>query len=187
MAEPNLPQNQLDSLALRTATAAAIGDSIVIGNTLTRYWSPAVLGMGSNFVDLPISGGSALVSAAINVAGCASFCLVMARTVNNAAGDVAEVMDLYHTYGHSNGSYENLDVSLTNRRRMFTQLAIPGALGAPPRTDIFSCTFNNGVLQAGGWGSGVSFIGQNVKVAIRRTAVSNPNQSYSCELWGAQF
>jgi len=81
----NVPQNQIDALPIITPdAAAAAGDLQIVGGSISRFWSPATLGL--NGVAATASGGVFfLATPYLDVSGCTRFAMFISRF--NAVGD----------------------------------------------------------------------------------------------------
>jgi hypothetical protein len=81
------PVNQYNALPINTVDVqAAAGDIQVVGGTISKFWSPAILGI--NGVNASTVAGSVLLASAyIDATGCSRYTGLLRRT--NAVGDAA--------------------------------------------------------------------------------------------------
>lgn len=183
MAIPKVPQNQIAALPLIDFnTSAAGGDVIVLGTSITRFWSATVLGMPSNFVNIT-GGASELRSNVLDVTGCSRFCLVMTATIA-VGGYAGQNIEPFILYSNSAGTQEIFDNIPSSFHRMFNNMLIGNY--AQPFTKVFTCQWSDsGPGTATGGGAGLATVGARCIICLRRGAALNVNESYSCELWGA--
>lgn len=84
------PNYQLWALPLQdAATAAAGGDIVILGNTITRYWSPTVLGINAVSMVDDGTGHFYLLTGFLDVRGCRSFVLMVRRTISDSSAQPA--------------------------------------------------------------------------------------------------
>jgi len=186
MAIPKVPQNQIAALPLIDFnTSAAGGDVIILGNSITRFWSATVLGMPGNFVNIA-GGASELRSNVLDVTGCSRFVLLVTATIG-IGGYAGQTIEPHIQFQNSAGLSEvNTSAATTpnSTRRRAQNLVLPDR--ATPWSGLFSCTWNDtGIVLAGGAGNGLATVGARCMVVLKRGVALNVNESYSCELWGA--
>jgi hypothetical protein len=175
------PQNQLDALPLLDAdTAAAGGELNITGSSLTRFWSAAVLGLGSNFA--LVGGVGIMVSNLLDVRGCSAFSLIINRSFV-AGGDVSHDVDLYILWATVSGVAESMaDAgSLTDHTRMMRWSYLIG--DATPF--VLGRGWDRSTLSAISQVTG-AMVGTRVRIVLRSSIAPNANQTYAVELWGAQ-
>jgi hypothetical protein len=187
MASPKIPVNQLNALPLVTADqAAAGGDVIVQGSTITRFWSNTVLGMGTTFTNLG-GGGSAMSSVQLDVTGCSRFALVLTRTVTGVGGDAADLFAVYLSYGDLAGNNELPGLNTGNLSGMHDMIGrFTWAVALGNGTTVLSCQWADAsVLPGHGAGQSISTVGTRVFISLRSAAVAVANRTFSAEMWGA--
>lgn len=183
MGTPKIPINQQDALPLLTTDAASLpGDIQLVGNSLTRYWSPSVLGMGSNFVAIPNGGASFWMrSNVLDVRGCCSFALLIKRSYV-VGGDVQKTVQAYVLYQFSDGTDEDLVVP-NNYHRAAGNDIVWGVGAQNP--NVATVAWRNSSIATTGCGAVMATVGTRVRVALRSIDAVNANQTYSCELYGS--
>jgi len=108
-----MPQNQLDALPLIDAgTVANSGDVQILGNRITRYWSPTALGLsGAAFVsDGGAGGGTVLATPFLDVRGCRAFTILL-RRINVLLAAALPDFFLWGQYRFSTGEVPLFDGS----------------------------------------------------------------------------
>jgi len=192
MAEPRIPANILNGLPLVTATTAADpGDIQIVGNTLTKQWSPSQLGISdtARTVDPDTGGGALLLSNYLDVRGCSAFVFLLAFNIKTAAG-IEVGPQAYNLYMHYRtgpaGIAQRTGSYGTSWTPLCAQMTVsPNTDAVFPRTDLMALVWSN-VSNAVGPGKGV---GTDARVWIRLVGfgASNPvNLTFTAYMWGAQ-
>ena len=165
---PNIgktPQNQLDALPLLTPdTAAQGGDIFIVGQSVTRYFSPAALGIveATRVADPDEAGSTLILSNQIDLRGMNSLQVVITRLALLAGNDEFNVtLSLIMQLKNSGGLFSRTGVPGTGQCTTIGSITptIKPAADAYPFTSVLtrglSWTVNS---VAGGISSG-AFIG----------------------------
>jgi len=187
------PQNQLDALPLTdAATAAQGGDIVILGNSISRYWSPTVLAVnGIGFTTDP-NGFFYLPTAFLDVRGCRSFAMLLRRINTTALPQLAlPSMTVYMQYRFSNGEVPLISLGAIQNQRYIAAAQINSIPIVFPTMQVQSEVqtafrgWNTG-QEGGGAGEVQSqSLGTDVRFFIlSATAPTAPN-TFSMALWGS--
>jgi hypothetical protein len=183
------PVNQLNALPLRTATAAAAdGDIEVVGGTISRYWSPAVLGI--NGVGSTLLGGNFfLATGYLNTTGVSRYVLILNR--QNAVGDAVALSAFtvhaqYRISKLSTPGINPITDQVTNGylNLISTGVAFVGVAAPLDQTAIVSWASETSL------GSSANarplLIGSDCRIVINQTGANPPdaNDFFTMALWG---
>lgn len=194
MGTPQIPKTQQDALPLQTIAGALAGDIQVVGNALTRYWSPSVTGInGAKRVNIG-AGASFILTSFLDVRGCNQFQAIMVRTAITVTGDDTTRFRMFLQYraGGSGGIQPiALNASLSNLT-FFPVLGTctpdAGGGGYPQSIPLIAALgFSNNFLNATTAEAGAKVIGTDVRFLFLWDALNpgDPNQSWDLHLWGA--
>lgn len=203
MPTPRIPINQQDAFPILTIDqTAAPGDIQVVGGTITRYYSPSVLGVNNIQMGLPAGDGWGTAdigwvrTAPLDLRGMSSFVAILTRVLqaNQNDGAPGEIASLYVEFVNSAGVFQPPSVpvpgiSFAHRVGAFileTQAMVAG-------TQICTLCWVNGSQTIGGSFTFLSTIGTCCRFIVLSN--KNPNlwpqfpviPTYALELWASQI
>jgi hypothetical protein len=193
------PVNQLNALPLVTADATANpGDVLVVGGTVTRFWSPTNTGInGASFAGDPDDTSAlAIFSNFFDVTGCNRFQMVLSRIAdtlaNDTAADVAAVaITLLVQYralgvnprtGSPVGTTDSWQVGAVTPRGGNN---LPVGQRTYPMTQVIVKNFGLANDNPSAGATQGTMMGTDCRLWLRATAAPGTGITYSVSLWGS--
>jgi len=190
------PVNQLNALPLVTANAIGNpGEVLILGGTLTKYWSPSALGINGQLGNVLDPDDNTLVRilslAYIDAGGCNTYTLLTVAGVPNAGaeppGDWEVYVILNATGGGAFGSVapRTGTVGKTRWARVGTvalQTVDPAA--AYPYEKGCSCNWSDQAMVNLNVTQRAGLVGRSAKIWLSRAAAGATAATYYASMWG---
>lgn len=200
MAIPRIPINQQDAFPILTVEqTASPGDIQLVGNTLTRYFSPAIMNINNIVMTAGAGGedGGALGfmrSNALDLRGCRAFAMVLTRILAANQADPGEQVKVYAEVVNYQSTFQPGSFpSLLNTIKVGAITL--GTQGNTAGTQIVAFAWVNGSLTSGVGGGANTPQMCTIGLLCRFYFWSNINPAtwptvaptYSAELWASQI
>jgi len=196
MAIGKTPVNQLNALPLQDADSNAAGGTLqVVGGTITRYFSPAVLGInGASFT--PDTLNCTIVSPFLDLRGCSKYTVAL-RLPRVTAGGLGQITNVFCHFQTRMGASDTPILYNINGGGQL-DLVGSGWIAFNNNAQLFD-TASNGTVQTVVWSlseSGPSdgrstslVLGSDVRLifATHTATAGSPNASnlFSAQLWAS--
>lgn len=186
-----IPQNQLNALPLTdAATAAAGGDIVVLGNSISRYWSPVTTGVNASVFANDANGFPVMVSNFLDVRGCRSFVLLLRRAFTGVGIALANITCTYQ-FRFSSGETPLTSLGATQNVGFLAMNVLPGlnvisfpAFQNANEVQTHAFPFDTGQETATGF-SGTKVIGTDVRFVYTATGAIAATNTFSLAIWGS--
>jgi hypothetical protein len=186
-----IPQNQLDALPLTdAATAAAGGDIVVLGNTISRYWSPTVTGINGTPFANDANGFPVIVSNFLDVRGCRTFTMLMRRAFVGVGIALAN-FSAFAQYRFSTGETPLTSLGATQNAQLLAMNLLGncnnpltfGAFQNANEVQTIAIPFDLGQETSTG-NNGPKIVGTDVRIVFVATGAIAATNTFFLAMWG---